>query len=190
VGPGRVHITGASGAGVTTLGRALAQHYAIPHFDADDFYWMPTAETFTDKRPEAERVSLLQALIGSRPDVVLSGSIAGWGNALIAEIDAVIFVRTAQAMRLTRLRDREVLRYGEEAVQEDGPRYLQMESFLRWAERYDDPEFTGRSLTGHRAWLAGLGCTVIEVDGSRSLEALTRQVTRSLDSLAEAAQPR
>jgi adenylate kinase family enzyme len=32
----RIHVTGASGAGVTTLGRALADALAIPHHDTDD----------------------------------------------------------------------------------------------------------------------------------------------------------
>jgi adenylate kinase family enzyme len=32
----RIHITGASGAGVTTRGRALADALALPHHDTDD----------------------------------------------------------------------------------------------------------------------------------------------------------
>ena len=38
----RIHIVGASGAGVTTLGRAVADALAIPHHDTDDFFWLPT----------------------------------------------------------------------------------------------------------------------------------------------------
>jgi adenylate kinase family enzyme len=38
----RIHITGASGAGVTSLGRALADALAIPHHDTDDYFWQPT----------------------------------------------------------------------------------------------------------------------------------------------------
>jgi adenylate kinase family enzyme len=38
----RIHITGASGAGVTTLGRASANALAIPHHDTDDYFWQPT----------------------------------------------------------------------------------------------------------------------------------------------------
>jgi hypothetical protein len=33
---------GASGAGVTSLGRALADALAFPHHDADDYFWQPT----------------------------------------------------------------------------------------------------------------------------------------------------
>jgi len=39
----RIHIFGASGAGVTTLGRATADALAFPHHDTDDYYWLLTA---------------------------------------------------------------------------------------------------------------------------------------------------
>jgi adenylate kinase family enzyme len=39
----RIHLMGASGSGVTTLGRALAARLALPHHDSDDYFWLPTA---------------------------------------------------------------------------------------------------------------------------------------------------
>ena len=38
----RIYLTGAAGAGVTTLGRALASTLQLPHFDVDDYYWYPS----------------------------------------------------------------------------------------------------------------------------------------------------
>ena len=38
----RIHVFGASGAGVTTLGRALADALGTPHHDTDDYFWLPT----------------------------------------------------------------------------------------------------------------------------------------------------
>jgi adenylate kinase family enzyme len=35
----RILITGASGAGVTSLGRALADALTISHHDTDDYFW-------------------------------------------------------------------------------------------------------------------------------------------------------
>ena len=46
----RIHIVGASGAGVTTLGRALANALAIAHHDTDDYFWRPTASPYTGNR--------------------------------------------------------------------------------------------------------------------------------------------
>jgi len=39
----RIHILGASGSGTTTLGRALAERLQYPHFETDDYFWLPTA---------------------------------------------------------------------------------------------------------------------------------------------------
>lgn len=55
----RIYITGASCAGVTTLGQNLATRLDVQHVDVDDFYWMPTNPPFTTKRPADERVSLI-----------------------------------------------------------------------------------------------------------------------------------
>ena len=45
--PCHLHITGASGSGTTTLGRALASAWAVPHADTDDYFWVPTTPPYT-----------------------------------------------------------------------------------------------------------------------------------------------
>jgi hypothetical protein len=55
----RIYLTGAAGAGVTTLGRALASALQLPHFDVDDYYWYPSDPPYTQARPPNERVSRL-----------------------------------------------------------------------------------------------------------------------------------
>jgi adenylate kinase family enzyme len=42
----RIHITGASGAGVTRLGRVLTDALAVPHHDTDDYFWQPTVPPY------------------------------------------------------------------------------------------------------------------------------------------------
>ncbi len=51
----RIHITGASGSGTTTLGRALAAELSCPHFDSDDYFWLPTDPPYTTQRDSEER---------------------------------------------------------------------------------------------------------------------------------------
>jgi shikimate kinase len=46
----RIHIMGASGSGVTCLGRTLADALAIPHHDTDDYFWQPTVPPYRDIR--------------------------------------------------------------------------------------------------------------------------------------------
>ena len=41
----RINVIGASGTGVASLGRALADALALPHHDTDDYFWQPTNAT-------------------------------------------------------------------------------------------------------------------------------------------------
>jgi adenylate kinase family enzyme len=176
----RVHITGASGAGVTTLGRALADALAIPHHDTDDYFWQPTSPPYQHNREKADRLRLMQEMFLGRAEWVLSGSLDGWGDPLIAHFDLVVFLQTAQTFRLNRLRAREATRFGADAVAPGGRRHQEMEDFIAWASRYDDGDHTIRSLQKHRAWLAKLPCPVLRLDGGRPLPELVENVLAAI----------
>ena len=47
----RLHVMGASGAGTTTLARTLADHWAVPHADSDDYFWVPTSRRTSRSDP-------------------------------------------------------------------------------------------------------------------------------------------
>lgn len=57
----KIHFTGGSGSGVSTLGKALSQAIGIPCFDGDDFYWEQTEIPFTIK---ADALKRNEALFG------------------------------------------------------------------------------------------------------------------------------
>ena len=78
----RIHITGASGSGTTTLGRALADRLGVPQHDSDDYYWLPTNPPYREKRPAAERITLMESMFLGRSDWILSGSVGGWAEAM------------------------------------------------------------------------------------------------------------
>ena len=88
----RVHITGASGAGVTSLGRALADALSISHHDTDDYFWRPTNPPYLEIREVADRVRLMKEMFLDRSDWVLSGSLDGWGDPIIPSLDSVVFL--------------------------------------------------------------------------------------------------
>ena len=170
--PLRIHITGASGAGVTTLGRTLAIRTARPHFDADDFYWLPTNPPFEKKREPAERMRLVHELFAGRPDWILSGSLDGWGDLLIPLFDLVVFLEAPTQVRLARLRSREARHFGADAVGPGGPRHREFEEFIEWASHYEDGTREGRNRARHEAWLATLPCRVLRLDGASPVNAL------------------
>lgn len=173
--PQRVHIVGASGAGTTTLGRVLASEWSVPHADVDDYFWTPTEPPYTTKRDRRERLQLMEELFLPRTAWVLSGSLVGWGEALVPLFDVVIFVTLEPSLRLDRLRERERRRYGSR-IEAGGDRESAFVDFLDWAAGYDDPGFDGRRRVAHERWLATLPCPVLRIDGSEPMAKLVSTV--------------
>lgn len=167
----RVHIMGASGSGTTTLARALADRWAVPHADSDDYFWLPTSPPYTHPRPADQRVELMELMFVPREAWVLSGSLIGWGSAVVAQCDAVVFLTLDPAERLRRLEAREEVRREAQGVDEEA-----FARFLDWARGYDDPAFPGRSRHGHEAWLSRLELPVLRLDSARSVEELLGDV--------------
>ena len=157
----RLLVTGASGSGTTTLGRAVADAWAVPHADVDDYFWVPTVPPYRVKRAPAERVALLDQVVLPREGWVLSGSVLGWGDPVVARCDAVVFLTLDGPERLRRLELRESARRDSGAGD-----VAAREAFLAWARGYDDPLFDGRSRVAHEAWLATLACPVLRLDAA------------------------
>jgi len=183
----RIHIMGASGAGVTSLGRALADALAAPHHDTDDYFWLPTTPPYREKREVAERLRLMHEMFLPRPDWVLSGSLDGWGSSIVPLLELVIFVYVPTAIRLERLRAREAVHFGADAVAPGGWRHQETEEFVEWASHYDDGSREGRNLARHQAWLEALQCRLIRLDGTRQILDLVGKVLSSMRECAPGA---
>jgi len=179
----RIHLLGASGSGVTTLGRALAGRLALPHHDTDDYFWLPTAPPYQTTRPAAERLRLMREMFLPRLDWVLSGTVTGWGDELVPFFDLVVFVTTPRELRLQRLRAREAAHFGVDAVAPGGWRHADTEAFVEWASHYEAGDRDGRSLANQETWLAGLPCPTLRVDGSRPLADLVEQLCSEVQRL-------
>ncbi|WP_407175839.1 hypothetical protein [Bradyrhizobium sp. STM 3562] len=177
----RIHVTGASGSGATTLGRALADALALPHHDTDDYFWKPTTPPYREQREVGERLRLMREMFLPRADWVLSGGLGRWGDELIPNFDLVAFLRTPHELRMRRLRAREATHFGEDAVGPGGWRYEETAAFMEWASHYEDGTREGRSLARQEAWLAKLPCPVLRLDGSRPIAELVAEVRCALN---------
>jgi adenylate kinase family enzyme len=177
---GRIHIMGASGAGVTSLGRALADALALSHHDTDDYFWLPTTPPYREKRERADRLRLMREVFLDRADWVLSGDLEGWGDPIIPLFDLVVFLYTPTSVRLQRLRAREATHFGTDAVASGGWRHEETEEFIEWASHYDDGSREGRNLGLHEAWLARLPCRVLRLDGTPPLPHLVKEVCAAI----------
>lgn len=169
----RVHVLGASGAGTTTLGRALADHWSVPHADADDYFWVPASPPYVTKRPVPDRLRLMATMFVPREAWVLSGSMVGWGEEVVDACDAIVFLTLDPAERLRRLERREERRRVGETYDAEASA-----AFLAWARGYDDPAFDGRSRVRHEAWLAERRQPVLRLDSALEPAALVREVLR------------
>jgi adenylate kinase family enzyme len=162
----KLHLFGAAGSGVTTLGHALSEALAWPYFDTDDYFWLPTIPAFTDRRPAAERNAQLRADLQAHPRAIVGGSIGGWGDEWFGAFDFVVFLWLPPALRLQRLHEREYQRYD----QTDPAQVARTQAFLTWAAGYDTNSTGGsRTLANHTAWLTRFICPVLELRGDLSV---------------------
>jgi adenylate kinase family enzyme len=176
----RIHVLGAAGSGSTTLGLAVAERLAVPHADADGFFWLPTDPPFTSRRPRAERLTLLAHRLPANGSWVFSGSAIGWATMLEPAYDLIVFLRLDQAVRLARLRRREAARYGAR-IQPGGDMAALSAAFFSWAAAYDSAGPVQRSLAAHEAWLMGQTAAVLRLDSATGVNALVEAVLERLD---------
>lgn len=166
-----VHIFGASGSGTTTLGRLIGQRTGWTHLDSDDYFWLPADPPFTAKRPREERVPLMLRDIDAAQNVVISGSLVGWGDGLIPHFTLCVRTVLEPAVRLERLHQRELARFGAR-IQPGGDMAQTHQAFMDWAATYDDGPVTTRSRAMHDQWQENLKCPVITVDTTDTQRAL------------------
>ncbi len=176
----RIHILGASGCGTTTLGVALATRLGAAHVDTDDYFWEPTDPPYSAPRPRAERQAKLARDLELHTAWVLSGSLCGWGDVFIPRFEHVVFLRVPTEIRLARLRERELERFGAAALASGGSMDENHREFLEWAAAYDDGDLTMRSLARHREWLGLLPCPVLRLEGVLATQELVERVLASL----------
>jgi adenylate kinase family enzyme len=161
----KLHLFGASGTGVTTLGQALGNTLALPYFDTDDYFWEALDPPFTVRRLATERDAQLAHDLAQHESWLVGGSIVGWGEQWLTAFDLVVFLWLPPALRLQRLHHREHARYGYR-LRTDPSQAARTQAFLDWAAGYDNSSTGGtRTLATHTAWLAQFNCPVLELRG-------------------------
>lgn len=160
-----LHLLGAPGSGVTTLGKALAEHYNVPHFDTDDYHWFTDdALPYRRRRNPDHRRQLLSKDLTAHEHWVLSGALCGWGDVFIPQFDRVVYLWLPAPVRLARIRERERLRYGAERIGPGGELHGVFEKFLTWAGDYDADSGNVRSREKELSWLEQLHCPVLRLE--------------------------
>lgn len=104
-GPHRIHVVGVTGSGKTTLARALAQHYGIPHIELDALYWGPNWTPV----PEDLFSERVQRAV-SQPEWVMEGNYHSVRDLIWQRARSVVFLDYSLALILWRLLKRTIPR--------------------------------------------------------------------------------
>ncbi len=166
----RLHLLGAPGSGVTTLGKALAARLGIPHFDTDDYHWFTgDALPYRRRRNPEHRRQMMRQDFANNKNWVLSGALCGWGDEFAPLFSQVVYLWLPAETRLARIRERERQRYGPERIGPGGDLHTVFKKFLAWAAAYDEDSGNVRSRGKELEWLAGLSCPVLRIETEMSI---------------------
>ena len=113
-------------------------------------------------RPSRDMVLLLASTLDAAKSWVLSGSLCGWGDVFIPRFELVVFIYIPPEVRMTRLAQREAVRYGADAIAPGGAHHAKYETFMTWAAAYDTGDVS-RTRAIHEQWLATLPCPVLRL---------------------------
>jgi len=100
---------------------------------------------------------------------VLSGSVVNWGPAIEDAFDLIVHLTAPTAVRLERLRARELAEVGHVD-----------QAFLDFAAAYDDAGLAMRSAALHECWFAARWCPVLRLDGTRPVEENVERIRRAV----------
>lgn len=163
-----IHIYGASGSGTSTLGKFISGQLGYIFMDTDDYFWLPTNPKYTKKREKTERLQMMESDILKSDKVVISGSLADWGDNLIPYFTLAVRVITDSKVRIERLKEREKRCFGSR-IEIGGDMYQDYLEFIEWAASYDTGDVNMRSKAKHDDWQKLLKCRQIIVNGEENL---------------------
>lgn len=176
----KIHIFGASGSGVTTLGNALANKLNIPYFDSDDYFWEVSDPPFTKRRAPDQRNQLVKEDLQQQKDWILGGSIINWGPTVFPTFDLIVFLWIPSEIRIERLKNREEERYGT-LIFTDPERNGLFNDFIAWAKDYDeDTGIANRTLNAHQNWLKQQTTPILTLKGDDTIDQRIEMVLKVL----------
>ena len=175
----KLHIFGASGSGVTTLGRKLSEMLNFRYFDSDDYFWEKSDPPFTIRRVPELRNYMLSNELQKHEHWILGGSMFNWG--WIPSFDLVVFLWIQPEIRIERLKAREYQRYGD-IIFTDPTRNLLYKEFIEWARGYDTGIVTNssRTLAAHENWMKTLTCPILEIREDTTVEKRTALILEKI----------
>ena len=164
----RILVFGGPGAGSSTLGLELSTRIDLPLLDIADFFSIPPKEFHARPQSPEEEQKFQDALGGKR--WILAGSIASWNSQAEPFFDGVIYLQLRRTLRLTRLREREIQRLGEEVTEPSHKGFKRFNQYMYWASQFDQAGMERESKILHENWLRNLAVPILRLDASAPVE--------------------
>ena len=174
----KIHLFGASGSGVTTLGQQLSRQLNLPYFDTDSYHWVSVYPPFTIKRPSDERHLWLTSDLAKQSAWILGGTVYNWGDYWLSAFDLVVYLWIPPEIRMHRLHQREA-----ERLDLVGSAKEQSIAFLEWAAHYDRNDLPGRNRSRHECWLESVTCPVLRIEGDTTVDERLLRIYEALNLL-------
>lgn len=87
----KLFIIGVAGSGKTTLAKRVGNLARLEMTNLDELFWLNDGKSYGVRRPEADRESLFQAVLG-RPSWIIEGAYVGWPRRAMEEADMILYL--------------------------------------------------------------------------------------------------
>ena len=179
-----IMITGAPGAGKTTLGELTAKELGYIFLDIDEYMWRKDTEIpFSEMYPRDEKISRLMDAVSKCEHFVMAGSMDSFHEHFDPFFKLVVHLKADTVVRKARVREREFKRYGSRIL-EGGDMHDKHESFLSDLSGYDLGR-GGCTLQQHELWMKSLRCKVIKLDGADDLHENVKRIIEAYRRLRD-----
>lgn len=169
-------LCGMSGCGKSTLGRALAAQLGWRFIDNEDLYF-PKADPdnpYAAPRSKAEVEHLLLEAVMQDEHFVFASVRGDYGAAVMAHYQAAVLLEVPCDVRLARVRQRSVSRFGERPLP-GGDLYASEMAFLDLISKRPEDYAT--------RWMQAVELPVLHVDGTQPLQDSIGEIIRWMKAI-------
>ena len=155
-------ICGLNGAGKSTLGKHLAERLGWQFIDNEDLYF-PKTDTkyaYSNLRGKEEVIRLLEERIEKDRRFVFAAVKGDYGDKLLSLLDYIIVVSAPREIRLARVRERSLQKFGDRILEGGDLAQRENDWFALVESRPEDYV---------EKWLESMDRPIIRVDGTRPI---------------------
>jgi len=154
-------ICGLNGSGKTTLGKALADELNYKFLNDEDYYFLESEIPFSESRTDEEAREYIISYIEKHKNVVLTATRGDLGDKINSLYDCVVYISAPVELRLSRIKNREVERFGARVLP-GGDMYKKQNEFHEFVKT--------RTTEKIENWLKTISCKIIKLDGTKPVE--------------------